>query len=115
MDEKKTQNENARILIGREEEVGSLSDIFALCIVNKMIYSFKASERDEQDYISNCKNAAEDIAQQMIKKRLEGYCIENGKRQYLRGIVPCKAIPTDGIKVFTNTLAAKLSHAKVIV
>ena len=74
-----------------------------------------ASERDEQDYISNCKNAAEDIAQQMIKKRLEGYCIENGKRQYLRGIVPCKAIPTDGIKVFTNTLAAKLSHAKVIV
>ena len=55
------------------------------------------------------------LIKHMIKKGTKDYYIENGKRQYLRDIIPCKAIPPDGIIVFRNTLDAKLSYAKVVV
>ncbi len=116
MDKKQTPNGNARILIGREDGAGSsLSDVFTLSIDSKMIYSLKADERDSNDYISNCRDAAGEIAREMIKRRLEGYCIDNGKRQHLKDIIPCKAIPPDGINVFRSTLDAKLSYVKVVV
>jgi len=113
MYEKQASNGKARIFIGREREISSsLSDVFALCIDGKAIYSFKTNG---QDCTSNCRDAAGEIAQQMIKKGIKDYCIENGKRQHLSGIVPCPAISPDGINVFRNTLDARLSYFKVSV